>query len=593
MDFQRLFDLFDYQLLRFPNPTALSSKTQGKWKSYATYECTQYIQQVSTALLRMGLQRGDKAAIIAKQGSPIWNFLDLGMQQIGVVVVPLHATAGENELLHILKEAEVKCCFVGQPDLYATILQLQIDCPDLTHVIAFEPFEGAIQDLSSLLHSPTEEEEILIQQLKADIQEKDLATIIYTSGTTGVPKGVMLSHRNIVSNIKATITIIPINYEKRTLSFLPLSHIMERMVTYTCFAVGASVHYGEGQDRLIENLKEVRPHYFTAVPLILERLLDRMRDSSKKGPFWKKRLFKWAVGLGQRYHQDEKLKFLYWFELLLADVLVFSKWRKALGGQVEGISVGAAALKPEWSRLFSAAGLSIREGYGLTETSPVIAFNRYEPGGVKFGTVGIPIPGIEVRIDQPNEEGVGEVQVKGPNVMLGYYNNEAATKAMWTEDGWFRTGDLGQWEHKRFLQLYGRRDDLFKTGAGKFIVPEVVEREYRLSPYIAQIVVTGANQAHLAALIVPDFGVLEHWCLEHNVHWTAPQFMVINPKVVQFFKTVIDQVNLELPPYQQVKHFALLHDPWTEESGELTPTLKLRRKKILQKNEQLIHELYN
>jgi long-chain acyl-CoA synthetase len=237
--------------------------------------------------------------------------------------------------------------------------------------------------------------------------------------------------------------------------------------------------------------------------------------------------------------------------------------------------------------------LSIREGYGLTETSPVIAFNRYEPGGVNFGTVGIPIPGIEVRIDQPNEEGVGEVQVKGPNVMLGYFINEAATKAMWTEDGWFRSGDLGQWEHKRFLQLYGRRDDLFKTGAGKFIVPEVVEREYRLSPYIAQIVVTGANQAHLAALIVPDFGVLEHWCLEHNVHWTAPQFMVINPKVVQFFKTVIDQVNLELPPYQQVKHFALLHDPWTEESGELTPTLKLRRKKILQKNEQLIHELYN
>jgi long-chain acyl-CoA synthetase len=592
MDFSRLFDLFDYQLLRFPNATALSSKSQGKWRSYATFECIQYIQKVSTALLRLGIQRGDKAAIIAKHGSPLWNFIDLGIQQIGVVVIPLHATAGTDELLHILKEAEVKCCFVGNPDLYSIIIQLQISCPDLTHVIAFEAFEGAKEDLPSLLQVPSPEEEALIKQTKADIQEDDLATIIYTSGTTGVPKGVMLSHRNIVSNIKATITIIPINAEKRTLSFLPLSHIMERMVTYTCFAVGASVHYGEGQDRLAENLKEVKPHYFTAVPLIIERLFYTMEEASRRGPFWRKRFFKWAVELGQRYKQDEKIKFLYWFQLLLVDIMVFSKWRNALGGNVEGISVGAAALKPEWSRLFSAAGLSIREGYGLTETSPVIAFNRYEPGGVRFGTVGIPIPGVEVRIGEPKEEGVGEVQVKGPNVMLGYYKNEAATKAMWTDDGWFRTGDLGHWEGKRFLQLLGRRDDLFKTGSGKFIVPEVVEREFRSNPYIAQIIVAGANRAHLVALIVPEFGALEHWCFEHSVHWTAPQFMVLNPKVVQFYKGVIDQIAAILPPYQQVKHFVLLYEPWTEASGELTPTLKLRRKKIMQKNEKLIQELY-
>ena len=593
MDYRRLFDLFGYQEARFSNETALAYKRQGQSMVFSTRDCRHKINQVSAFLLRMGLRRGERVAIMAKHGSPFWNFLDFGMQQIGLIVVPLHATSGVEELRFILQDAAIRACFTDTEELYATIHKLQTGSPDLEWVVPFYPLAGVNPCLLDLLAEPSSEELETIKILRESVVEDDLATIIYTSGTTGKPKGVMLSHKNVISNIKSTIALIPVNCDKKTLSFLPLSHIFERMVIYTYIAVGASVTYAEGQEQLLSNLREVRPHYITAVPLIIERLVEQIMANSKKGSFLRKRIIKWAIELGKNYYDRKRQPLAYWLRLSLARILVFNHWRKMFGGRVEGIVVGAAALNPVLGRLFSAAGLKVREGYGLTETSPVIAFNRFEPGGSRFGTVGMPIPGVEVRIVNPDEEGAGEVQVKGPNVMLGYYQQPEASREVITEDGWFRTGDVGMWVHKRFLKLKGRQDDMFKTGAGKFIAPEAVEKKLYHSEYISQCLVAGASRPAPYALIVPRFDKLEEWCKTQKVHWTAPQFMVLNPRVRRFFEQELARLNQDLPPYQQVQQFLLLHEPWTEHSGEMTATLKLRRKRILETHLKAINELYS
>lgn len=591
MDYRRLFDLFHYQEARFPNEAALAYKRQGQWFRFSTQECLHKINQVSAFLLRLGLKPGDRAAIIARHGSPFWNFLDLGMQQIGVIVVPLHATFGEEELRFILHDAQVKVCFTDTEELYKTIRALQSDTA-LEWVIPFYPLPEVNPSVLELLQDPEFVELAAIDQLREAVHSEQLATIIYTSGTTGKPKGVMLSHSNIISNIKSTIALLPVNCDHCALSFLPLSHIFERMVIYTYIAVGAQVSYAEGQEQLLRNLREVRPHFITAVPLIIERVLDQILAYARKGPLLRKKVLLWAIQLGKNYYDGKRQPLAYWLRLTVARILVFRHWRYMFGGRIEGIVVGAAALSPELGRLFSAAGLRIREGYGLTETSPVIAFNRFEPGGARFGTVGMPIPGVELRIVDPDEEGVGEIQVKGPNVMMGYYQQEDSTQAVLTEDAWFRTGDLGQWVNKRFLKLKGRQDDMFKTGAGKFIAPEAVEKHLYQSEYIQQCLVAGASKPGPFALIVPRFDRLEEWCRAQKVHWTAPQFMVLNPKVQRFFRQELDRLNQGLPPYQQIQQFLLLHEPWTDQSGEMTPTLKLRRKKILATHAKSINELY-
>lgn len=591
MDYHRLFDLFSYQEARFSNEAALAYKRQGQAFSFSTQECLHKINQVSAFLLRLGLSPGDRAAIIARHGSPYWNFLDLGMQQIGVIVVPLHATSGEDELEFILQDAQVRVCFTDNEDLYATIHRVQSQTV-LEWVIPFYPLPEVNPSVLELLVDPDFSELSTIGQLKEAVEADQLATIIYTSGTTGKPKGVMLSHANIISNIKSTIALLPIHCEHQTLSFLPLSHIFERMVIYTYIAVGARVSYAEGQEQLLQNLREVRPHFITAVPLIIERVLERIMAYARRRSMLSKKIVLWAIELGKNYYDGKRQPLVYWLRLMLARLLVFRFWRKMFGGRIEGIVVGAAALNPELGRLFSAAGLKIREGYGLTETSPVIAFNRFEPGGARFGTVGMPIPGVELRIVDPDEEGVGQIQVKGPNVMLGYYQQTESTQSVTTDDGWLRTGDLGQWVHKRFLKLKGRQDDMFKTGAGKFIAPEAVEKHLYQSSYIQQCLVGGASKPGPFALIVPRFDELEKWCRANKVHWTAPQFMVLNPKVQGFFRKELDRLNEGLPPYQQIQEFLLLHEPWTEQSGEMTPTLKLRRKKILATHAKNINELY-
>ncbi|MCB9080792.1 MAG: long-chain fatty acid--CoA ligase [Lewinellaceae bacterium] len=577
MDFQFLFELFPYQQARFPNPAALVGYRDGQWHELDTQHCLKAIEQNTLALLRMGLQSGERVALIGRYNCPGWILADLALQQLGLVVVPLAGSLGDEELRFALEDAGVRILLSPEPTLVHRLREL-LGERALEDVYEIDTLSGWPSGSSAEPATPIELEEISRRRMA--IQPQDLVTLIYTSGTTGSPKGVMLSHHNLVSNLKATLALVPINWEKRALSFLPLSHIFERATVYVYIAVGANVYFGERGERLLQQIQEIKPHYFTTVPLVMERFFALIEEKIRQLPAWKRRIANWAIALGRRF-PERRIAPAYALKRFLAYVLVYRHWRRQLGGRVEGVIVGAAALPPALGRLFAAAHIPIREGYGLTETSPVVAFNRFEPGGSRFGTVGIPLPGVEVRI-QPavGEEIDGEILVRGPNVMLGYYRQEEATRAVIDEEGWLHTGDLGRFVHKYFLQITGRRNELFKTASGKFVTPQSLEQHINQSPFILQSMVVGANQPYVGALLVPDFSALEKWCNTQQVHWTAPPFMIHNPRVVQLIRSELDRLNEALSPYQRIRSFHLLDQPWTEETGELTHTLKLRRKQI-------------
>ena len=590
-DFRRLFDIFHYQQIKYPRKAALTCYAEDEKIEYSTDECIRLINEVSAGLLNLGLKKGDKAAILSNGGHPVWNFLDFGMQQLGIIVIPLHATSSGEHLSYILRETEAKACFVNTPELLENLSKIKSDLIHLKHIFSFQKSktQPSFQDL---LAHPTDTQSAHFHTMKAAIHEDDLATIIYTSGTTGNPKGVMLSHKNIVSNIKATISLVPINHSKVTFSFLPLSHIFERMVTYTYMAVGAELHYAQNIDTLREDLQRIRPHYFTSVPRMLERMYAKFSGKGEERSKFQKRIIDWAIKIGERYQGKRSGNLWYWFQLRLADILVYRKWRKAIGGRVEGVVVGAAVLREKLARLFSAAGVDIREGYGMTETAPVISMNHFEPGMFQFGTVGIAVPGTEIRIDNPNNRGEGEIWVKGFNVMLGYFKKEEETAQVLSSDGWLKTGDVGRLVNKHFLQITDRKKDIFKTTAGKYVAPSSIENRLKDSPFINQCIIIGFKKPFVSTLIVPDFEVLKKWCEEKDVHWTAPQFMVINLKIEQKFRAEIEKLNAHLEPHQRIKEFLLLHEEWTIETGDLTATMKLKRDKVKKKYEGEIEKLY-
>ncbi len=591
MDFQRVFDILHYQNELYPQKVALAHKEGIEWKKFDTTQCISEVNKISAGAIDLGLHKGDKVAIIAHTSSSHWNFFDLGLQQIGVVLVPIYPTVSDEVMHFVLQDAEVKYCLVSNQDLYDKVKRLEENLPFLEQIFTIEKLTN-VPNIDDWKKEPTAKHLATLEGLKAMLHEDDLVTIIYTSGTTGQPKGVMLSHKNIVSNIKATIAVVPINCDKVCLSFLPMSHIFERMVVFTYIAVGASIYYAERIDTLVDNLQEIRPHFFTSVPRLLEKVYENIVERSMKANVVAKKLSFWALGLGRKYKDTGRMSLPFFIKLKIADFLIYRKWRKALGGRIEGVVVGAAALQPELGRLFTAAGIDIREGYGLTETSPVIAFNRFEPGGVRFGTVGMPIPGVEVKIENPDENGEGEIMVKGPNVMQGYYKREDLTQKVLLEDGWFKTGDIGTFLDKRFLKITDRKKDLFKTSGGKYVAPQAVENALRSSPYIKQCMVIGNNRQFVSALVIPFFPELEMWCIENNIHWTAPQYMVINPKVVAFMEEEVAKINKGLNKTEQVKKFHLLHQEWSVENGELTPTMKIRRRIVLEHFEREINEMY-
>ncbi len=601
MDFHRIFDILPYQQSRFPQQVAMAGREDGKWRTWSTEELLYERDCISAGLMERGIHEGDFIGILAHGGSPQWCIADAAMLQVGIIPVPIHATARPDEIAHIVQDVGLKACFVSNADMMAKIIAAGLASE---HIFSFQnkptnttdPEQYSGLPWGELACEPDEHLAGRIQYFREGIRPEDLATILYTSGTTGLPKGVMLSHANIVSNVKSVLAIVPVGPETTTVSFLPLSHIFERMVTYTYQAAGVPIWFADSIDRLPKTLREVRPHFFTAVPRVLERTYERLLEARDKRGKLSQKVINWAIALGERYPYsgNRAMPFDYRLKRWLADILVYRQWRKRMGGRIQYIAVGAAALQPRLGRLFSAAGVDVREGYGLTETSPVIAFNRFEPGGVHFGTVGIPAPGVEVRIAaEQDEAGNGEIEVRGSNVMMGYLHLPEETAARFTPDGWFKTGDMGRFEFKRFLKITGRKSEIFKTTTGKFVAPAFVEQQLTSSPYITQCMAVGLNQPYVAALIVPNFSALETWCLENKVHWTAPQFMILNPKVEKFYRQEIDRINAEkLGTIETIRTFQLLHEDWTPENGLLTPTLKIRRDRVAERFSEEIGKLF-
>ena len=432
----------------------------------------------------------------------------------------------------------------------------------------------------------------ILHEIKNGIDTDEVFTILYTSGSSGIPKGVQLTHRNVIHNIKAILTLLPLEPSHRVLSFLPFSHVFERVACYAYMAFGVSLYFSQTKESFAHDFKTVRPYFCTCVPRVLEKMYDFMEEQLLTKNVLKRKLVKWAMTVGKNYGINNQTRFLYAFRLLIARQVVLNQWRKMLGGNIRYMVVGAASLRPEIGRLFTAAGINVIEGYGMTETAPLISINRYEPGLNRFGTVGLVIPGIEVRIDQPNEDQGGEILVKGPNVMKGYYRRPELTKQVFTEDGWFRTGDIGKFVQQRFLKITDRKKDIFKTSSGKYVAPLPLQNHFSQSAFIQRCLIIGFQRPYVTALLVPHFTMLEAWCLVQGIHWTSPPFMVHNIKVKAKLREEVDKLNEELPNFQRVKDFVMCHEEWTIESGEITNTLKPVRHLLVDHYKADIEKMY-
>ncbi len=582
----RIFDIPERQLTDFPKSDALSGKENGVWKSYSTTDFIHTMNDVSYGLLELGLKREDKVALICNN-RPEWNFIDFGMLQVGVVNVPVYLTLSESEFKFILNDAGVKYVFVSDGNLYQKIQNIRKDIPTLIEIYTVNKVNGAKHWSEITALGAAHRDEKKLQQIKNEIKPTDLATILYTSGTTGNPKGVMLSHNNIVSNVLATQHLLPFDYRGRTLSFLPLCHSYERMLTYLYMYSGVSIFYAESMDKLMEHFKEIKPDGFSTVPRLLEKVYDRIVEKGKELTGIKKGLFFWALNLGLRYELNGANGWWYELQLKIANKLIFSKWREALGGNVGVIVSGGASLQPRLARVFWAANIRVLEGYGLTETSPVIAVNNFEPDSVMFGTVGPVISKVTVKIADD-----GEILCKGPNVMLGYFKRPDLTAEVIDKDGWFHTGDIGILVRNGMLQITDRKKEMFKTSGGKYIAPQAIENKFKESLFIEQVMVIGENKKFPAALIIPSFSHLKKWCETKGVSYTTDEEMIRNPEIIERVRKEVTEFNKDFGQTERIKKFELLSKEWTVDSGELTPTLKLKRKIIMERCKGLVEKIY-
>ena len=588
MEVTRLFDYLTLQVDQRPDEPFLASKVmehgQKIWKSYTFREVADICDRVSQALLNLGIGKDDKIAICAPN-RPEWNFIDIGCQQIGAILVPLYPTSSTNDFRFICGDAEVKLVFAADKGIYDKINSFKSEIPSIREIYTIDDVAGA-QNWKTIIDPITATPDVAAA--KASIQEKELATIIYTSGTTGNPKGVMLSHYNMVSNLKGTDEILPFSGGGKTLSFLPLSHIYERVGFFAYLKNAIYVHYAENMDTIAENLKEVHPFVFATVPRLLEKVYEKIMEKGNELTGIKKKLFEWSLDIGNRYELNKDLGLSYRIQLALARRLVFIKWQEALGGEVKFIITGAAPLQARLGRLFSAAGVIVLEGYGLSEASPGISVNRVEESGRMIGTVGIPLPNVHVKLAED-----GEILMKGPNVMMGYYKRPDLTAEVIDEDGYLRTGDIAEWIDGKFLKITDRKKELFKTSGGKYVAPAPIENKLKESRYIEQVMLVGDNKKYVTALIVPSFLHLQAWAKENGVSYESNQQIVGNEKIKALINGEIGMTNKEFGHVEQVKKFALLDKEWTIEDGELTPTLKVKRKVILSRYDAMVEEMYN
>ncbi|VAX16949.1 Long-chain-fatty-acid--CoA ligase [hydrothermal vent metagenome] len=580
-----IIDMLSYQIEHFPQEDAICGKEDGVWKKYSAQESQENIDQLSYGLLEYGIQPGDKIAIISNN-RPEYNFVDLACLQIKAVDVPIYPSISEKEYEFIFNQAEIKIVFLSSDDILQKVKNIQNRTPALEKIYTFNKIENAAHwsEIKSKGNPALHEK---LKELKDSIVDTDLASIIYTSGTTGEQKGVMLSHKNIVSNIMSCIAMVPHGKEDKALSFLPLCHIFERTLTYFYMRVGVSIYYAENLDKIVDNLQEIKPQYFNTVPRLLEKLYEIIVSKGRSLTGLKKSIFFWAINLGLDYDVKGENSAWYNLKLAIARKLVFVKWQEALGGNIKGIVTGAAALQPRLAKIFNAAGIKVRQGYGLTETSPVLTVNLFEDGGYHFDSVGPVIPNVEIKIAEN-----GEVLAKGDNVMIGYYKRPEITKTVIDEDGWFHTGDVGEFIDGKFLKITDRLKEIFKTSGGKYVAPQPIENKMMESFFIDQIMVIGENRRFPAALVIPAFPYVRKWCELKNIKVETNEDIVNNPQVYDRIWEEIEEGNKDFGKTRQIKKIKLLADAWSVDTGELTPTQKLKRKVIKQKYADIIDEIY-
>jgi long-chain acyl-CoA synthetase len=585
----RLFDFPYYQLEKYNIQDALVTKQNGQWIKTSTKEYLEKANTISRALLRMGIQKNDKVAIISSNNRTEWHIMDIGVLQTGAQTVPIYPTISETDYEYILNHSEAMYCFVSDEEVLDKVNQIKSNVSNLKEVYSFNEIPGCKNWAGLLELGQDESNQDEVENRKNNVKPLELATIIYTSGTTGKPKGVMLSHNNIVSNVLDSAERIPFDAGKsRALSFLPICHIYERMVTYIYQYYGVAIYFGESIEKISDNIKEVNPNVMTGVPRLIEKVYDKIIAKGSELTGIKKKLFFWAIEIGLKYEPYGANGFWYELQLKVARKLIFSKWKAGLGGKLDLIVNGSAALQPRLARIFAAAEIYVMEGYGLSETSPVISVNDIRRKGFKIGTAGRIIRNVEVKIAAD-----GEILCKGPNVMMGYYKDEALTKEA-IVDGYFHTGDIGEIDSDGFLRITDRKKEMFKTSGGKYIAPQLLENAMKQSRFIEQIMVIGDGQKMPAAFIQPNFEFVKEWAKLHKANiGTTNEEIIANPEVISRIQQEIDTVNEKFGNWEKIKRFELTPDLWTVPAGHLTPTMKLKRKIVMEKYINLFHKIYD
>lgn len=585
----RLFDFPYYQLENFNISDALVTKQNGEWIKTSTEEYIAKANAISRALVEIGVQKNDKIAIISTNNRTEWNIMDIGVLQTGAQTIPIYPTISETDYEYILNHSESIYCFVSDEEVLRKVNAIKSNVPTLKEVYSFNTIKGCKHWTELLDLGKDEANQKAVEERKNGVIPSDLATIIYTSGTTGKPKGVMLSHDNIVSNVINSAPRIPFEKGKsRALSFLPVCHIFERVILYLYQYYGVSIYFGESIDKISDNIKEVKPNVMSAVPRLLEKVYDSIYAKGTQLSGIKKKLFFWAIDLGLRYEPYGANGAWYEFQLKIARKLIFSKWKEGLGGNLDLMVSGSAALQTRLARVFAAAEIPVMEGYGLTETSPVISVNDMRNFGFRVGTVGKVIDGVTVKIAED-----GEILCKGPNVMMGYYKDEKLTSEVMTDD-YFHTGDIGEFDADGFLKITDRKKEMFKTSGGKYIAPQIIENTMKQSRFIEQIMVIGDGQKMPAAFIQPSFDFIKEWAKIHKITIGETNEAVIsNPKVIERIQEEVDKLNEKFGNWEKIKRFELTPEIWSIEAGHLTPTLKLKRKIVMEKYIDLFNKIYN
>jgi len=589
IEVKRTFDILTYILEVVPRADALGGKNNKDWYVYSTREYVEKSHLFAMGLLSLGLQKGDKVATVTTN-RPEWNFADMGLAMTGMVHVPIYPTISDEEYSYILEHAEIKVLIVGDIKLYEKLSPIAARLPLIQAIYSFEEIEGIAntEELMQLGNIHKTELSDQLEQIKKNIDAEDLATIIYTSGTTGVPKGVMLTHNNLVSNFLEHVKMHHLGKDHHVISFLPLCHVYERSVNYHFQYKGMGIYYVGNLGQIVSAIKEIKPHMFNSVPRLLERVYDGFVSKGNELTGIKKSIYFWALNLTRHFEYNKKYNLFLSLRIKIADKLVYSKWREALGNNIIYIVSGGAALQPRIARVLGMARMINLEGYGLTETSPVIAVNNPVTKAMKIGTVGEVLSNVQVKFAED-----GEILCKGPGVMKGYYKAPELTAEVIDEEGWFHTGDIGILEDGKFLKITDRKKEMFKLSAGKYIAPQMIENKLKASFFIEQVMVIGADEKFASALISPNFVYLHDWCSQHKIHFQDNQELIQHPQVVTQLQKEVAAINKTLGDHEEIKRFRLVSDEWTPQSGELSPTLKLKRNYIAQKYKSIIDEIYS